>query len=68
MLTESRVLVGVSLMRLEGAINVKWDVVIQRDDEVISRVPHRKSYGLAHVEEFRNEVAGAEGYLALMGW
>lgn len=68
MLTESRILAEVTLLTQANAINVRWDNIIKRGGEIISRVPHRKAYGSDQKAEFLVEVEGAEGYVTAMGW
>lgn len=67
-LTESTVLAEVNLLPQSNTINVRWDVVIKRGDEEISRIPHRKAYSENQRSEFVDEVEGADKYLTTMGW
>jgi len=67
-LTETTILASVELLPQSNSINVRWDKLIQRDDEIVSRIPHRKAYGHAQRDEFAEEVDGAAKYLAAMGW
>ncbi len=67
-LTESTVLAEVNLLPQSNTINVRWDVVIKRGDEEISRIPHRKAYSENQRSEFVDEVEGADKYLTSIGW
>ena len=67
-LTESKILAAVSLNIAANTIEVRWDNIITRDDEQISRVPHRCAYGFDQKDAFLAEVEGAQSYAAAMGW
>ena len=67
-LTESKILAHVGLNVAANAIEVRWDNIIKRDEEVISRVPHRKAYTADQRAEFEAEVEGAAAYIAAIGW
>ncbi len=67
-LTESKVLSQVTVLPEANAVQVRWDNLIERDGEVISRVPHRKAYSQDQKQEFLAEVEGAENYLGALGW
>ena len=67
-LTESKVLAQVTVLPESNSVNVRWDTVVMRDEEVISRQPHRKAYAADQKAEFLAEVEGAEAYIAALGW
>ncbi len=67
-LTESKILAEVSLLPAQNAINVRWDNIIKRDDEVISRQPHRKAYTVEQKDEFLAEVEDGQQYATAIGW
>ncbi len=67
-LTESKVLAHVGLNIPANTIEVRWDNIIWRDEEVISRVPHRKAYSADQKAEFLAEVEGGAAYVQAMGW
>ena len=67
-LTESKVLAAINLNLTAGTIEVRWDNLIERDGEIISRVPHRKAYSASQKAEFEAEVEGAASYVQAMGW
>lgn len=67
-LTESIVLAEISMLPEANAINVRWDRIIKDGDNIISRVPHRKAYGVDQRTEFLAEVEGAAQYAAAIGW
>ena len=67
-LTESKVLAQVTILPESNSVNVRWDNLIMRDEEVISRQPHRKAYTFDQKDEFLAEVEGAENYIAALGW
>jgi hypothetical protein len=68
MLTEEKILAAVEILPSTNAINVRWDNVVKRDDEVISRIPHRKAYGAEQKDEFLAEVEGAQKFVDAIGW
>lgn len=68
MLTERKILNQVTVLPQQGGANVQWLNQVLRDGEVISSIPHRKSYGPTQRDEFLAEVEGAENYLAALGW
>lgn len=51
-----------------GTANVCWADQILRDGEVISEIPRRRAYSIEEKEAFLAEVAGAENYIAALGW
>ena len=67
-LTESKVLAHVGINLAANSADVRWDNLIERDGEVISRVPHRKAYSVEQKSDFLAEVEGAENYLGALGW
>lgn len=67
-LTEQKTLSQVTILPESGAANVRWDNVIYRDGEEISRQPHRKAYTAEQKDDFLAEVEGAEAYLTALGW
>jgi hypothetical protein len=67
-LAESTVLASVNLNITSNAIEVRWDNLIQRDGEIISRVPHRKAYNQDQKSEFLAEVEGGQAYADAMDW
>ena len=67
-LTESTILAHVGLNQTANSIEVRWDNIIDRDGETISRVPHRKAYSVEQKADFLAEVEGADKYVAAMGW
>jgi hypothetical protein len=67
-LSESTILASVNINVSANTIEVRWDNIIQRGDEVISRVPHRKAYTPDQKEDFLAEVEGAEAYITAAGW
>jgi hypothetical protein len=67
-LTETTILAHVGLNLPANTIEVRWDNIIQRDGETISRVPHRKAYSQDQAADFATEVEGAVAYMQAMGW
>ena len=67
-LTESKVQASITLNQTANAVEVRWDNIIKRDDEIISRVPHRKAYSQDQKEELLAEVEGAQIIVQSMGW
>lgn len=67
-LTEKTVLSQVTVLPEQGAVNVRWDTIIERDGVEISRQPHRKAYAAEQKDEFLAEVEGAASYIAALGW
>ncbi len=67
-LTEAKVLAHVGLNIPANSIEVRWDNIIWRDEEMISRVPHRKAYMVEQKDEFLAEVEGGQAYADAMGW
>lgn len=67
-LTEKTVLSQVTTLPEQGAVNVRWDNIIERDGVEISRQPHRKAYTADQRAEFEAEVAGAASYIEALGW
>lgn len=67
-LTESTVLAQVNLNLTANAIEVRWDNIIERDGNQISRVPHRKAYSADQKSEFLAEVEGGQQYVDAIGW
>ena len=67
-LTETTILAHVGLNLNANSIEVRWDNIIQRDGETISRVPHRKAYTADQKADFLAEVEGAESYVQALGW
>ena len=68
MLEEKKVLAEVSARLVEGAINVRWDNCVLKDGEVISRKPHRRSYGPDEQTQFLTDVPDGAAYIQAMGW
>ncbi len=67
-LTESTILAHVGLNIPANTIEVRWDSIIQRDGETISRVHHRKAYSQEQKAEFLAEVEGGQAYADAMSW
>lgn len=67
-LTEQRIIGEIAVLPHQNAIHVKWLDQILRDGEVISSIPHRKSYGAGQQAEFEAEVDGADAYVGLIDW
>lgn len=67
-LTEQRILKQVTVLPAQSAVNVQWANQILRDGEVITETYERKAYTADQKDEFLAEVAGAESYLAALGW
>lgn len=67
-LTEKTVLSQVTILPEQGAVNVRWDNIVERDGVEISRQPHRKAYAADQRAEFEAEVEGAASYIAALGW
>lgn len=67
-LTEKTVLSQVTTLPEQGAVNVRWDNVIEKDGVEVSRQPHRKAYTVDQRAEFEAEVEGAASYIAALGW
>lgn len=67
-LTEIRVLNKVEILPQDNAIQVQWKNKILRDGEEVSFTYERKAYSADQKSEFENEVDGAAGYIAAIGW
>ena len=68
MLIERKIINQVTVLPQIGGANVQWLNQVLRDGEVISSIPHRKSYGPNMREDFINEVEGSDKYLAAIIW
>lgn len=66
-LTEQKILKQVTILS-SGSANVQWANQILRDGEVISETYERTAYGVDQKDQFLAEVAGAENYIAALGW
>lgn len=67
-LTESTILASVNINHTAPSIEVRWDNIIKRGEEVISRIPHRKAYSQEQLQDFLSEVDGGENYVGLIQW
>ena len=67
-LTESKILAEVALLPQLNSINVRWDNIIMRDEEVVSRIPHRCTYGQEQKAQFMFDVEDSDKYIEAMGW
>lgn len=67
-LTESKVLAQVTRDIATNTIMVRWDNIIDRDGEVISRIPQRAAYGVDQKEQLLAECPEAAGDIAALGW
>jgi hypothetical protein len=67
-LTEQKILASVDIQPKTSTVQVRWDNLVLRDGEIISRVPHRKAYMQEQKAEFLVEVEGAAAYVTAMGW
>lgn len=67
-LTEEKIFAQVTRDITSNTIGVKWDNVIMRDGEVISRVPHRCVYSPDQKDKLLAECPEAAPDVDAMGW
>lgn len=67
-LTEEKIFAQVIRDIPSNTISVKWDNVIMRDDEVISRIPHRCVYLPGEKSKLLVECPEAAPEVSAMGW
>lgn len=67
-LTEEKIFAQVTRDITSNTISVKWDNVIMRDGEVISRIPHRCVYSQNQKEQLLAECPEAGSDVSAIGW
>ena len=68
MLSEQRILKSVTVVNTTNTVEVLWADQVLRDHEVIAETYHRCAYGQTEKDKFIEEVAGAQGYISILGW
>ncbi len=68
MFEEKKVLSQVTILPETNTINVRWDLQVLKDGNVIATTYHRCAYGVSDKAKFLAEVEGAAGYVAVLGW
>ena len=67
-LTESKIIAQITRDIASNSIMVRWDNIIQRGQEVISRIPQRCAYSVDQKDQLLADCPEAAGDVQAMGW